>query len=157
MGTGNRWGKTSKEPFYFTVIFRVFVPCGLLNKMCPGQMPGHFSLLFDLYSEKEMSSQRHIKDLCWTRTIWLFVITTKETDLKHKYLRAPGWFSRLNMGLWLRSWSYDLWVQALCWALGWQFRVCSLLWILCLPLCLPLPLHILSLSLSLSLSLRNKH
>ena len=53
---------------------------------------------------------------------------------------------------WLRSWSHDWWVRALCQALCWQLRAWNLLWILCLPLSLSLPR-----SCSLSVSKINKH
>ena len=66
--------------------------------------------------------------------------------------RAPGWLSWLSVLLQLRSWSHGLWVQALHWALCWQLRAWSLLWILCLLLSLPLPDSRSCLSLSLPLS-----
>ena len=66
--------------------------------------------------------------------------------LKPNNLGAPGWLSWLNVQLPLRSWSCSSWVQAPCWALCWQIRPWSLLWIMCLLLSLPL----------LSPSLKNK-
>ena len=75
---------------------------------------------------------------------------------------APGWLGWLTLRLWLRSWSPILWVQVLCWALCWQLRAWSLLWILYIPLSAPPPLALararaLSLSPLLSLSKLNKH
>ena len=62
--------------------------------------------------------------------------------------RVPGWLSRLNVRLRLRSWSHGLWVRAPRRALCWQLGAWSLLQILCLPLALPpFPIHALSLCL----------
>ena len=55
---------------------------------------------------------------------------------------APGWLSRLGIRLQLRSWSLGSWVQAPHWALCWQLRAWSRLWILCLPLPLSAPLSL---------------
>ena len=52
---------------------------------------------------------------------------------------APEWLSRLNVWLWLRSWSHGSWVPAPCQALCWQLRAWSLLQILSLSCSLPLP------------------
>ena len=52
---------------------------------------------------------------------------------------APGWLSRLSIGLPLRSRSHSFWVWALSQTLCWQLRAWRLLRILCLPLSLPLP------------------
>ena len=61
---------------------------------------------------------------------------------------VPGWLSQLSIRFQLRSWSQGSWVWALCQALCWQLRTCSLLQILCLPLSLPFPARSLSLSVS---------
>ena len=72
-------------------------------------------------------------------------------------LGAPGWLSRLNVWLQLRSCSPDSWVRVPSQALCWQLRVWSLLQTLsvCLSVCLSLSLFappplwcMLSLSLS---------
>ena len=64
---------------------------------------------------------------------------------------APGWLSRLNVWLRLRSWSHSPWVRAPRRALCWQLRAWSPFQILCLPLSLTLPC-----SCSVSLCLKNK-
>ena len=64
---------------------------------------------------------------------------------------APGWLNRLSVWLWLRSWSPSSWVWIPHWALRWQLRAWSLLWIRCsLSLC-PTPTP-----LTFCLSLKNK-
>ena len=75
------------------------------------------------------------------------------SDFKtREHIGAPGWLSQLSIRLQLGSWSHGLWVQALSWALCWQFRSWSLFQILCLPLSLcPSP------ACTLSLSLKSKH
>ena len=68
-------------------------------------------------------------------------------SIRTTHLGAPGWLSPLSAWLWLRSWSFSLWVRAPCRALCcWQLRARSLLQSLCFPLSLPLP-HSCSVSL----------
>ena len=69
-------------------------------------------------------------------------------NIKKRERGAPGWLSQLSCQLRLRSWSCSPWVWAPHQALCWQLRAWSLLWILCLTLCLPYPAHALSLSVS---------
>ena len=70
-------------------------------------------------------------------------------------LVTPGCLSQLCVRLWLRSWSYSLWVWAPHWALGWQagacFRFC-----VSLSLCpSPIRTHCMSLSLKNKQTLTN--
>ena len=61
-------------------------------------------------------------------------------QIKMEVVRGmPGWLSRLDVRLQLRSSSRSLWVRAPPRALCRQLRAWSLLPILCLPLSLPLP------------------
>ena len=85
----------------------------------------------------------------WSRETTLMLLCTSEwctgsyilstqVHQNQNQTGAPGWLSRLNIWLRLRSWYHGLWVQASRWALCWQLRAGSLLWVLCLPLSLPL-------------------
>ena len=96
----------------------------------------------------EISKQLQIK------AVWLesWLICDDLLWKKKRDFGAPGWLSRLDIGLQLRSWSHGLWVWALHRALCRWLRAWSLLQILCLLLSLPL----LRCALSLSVSKINK-
>ena len=84
------------------------------------------------------------------KIFYKFKWRTLKVITKFHTFRAPGWLSLVSVWLWLRSWSHSSWVQVPHWALCWQLRALSLLWILCFPLSLPL---LPSCSVSVSVSL----